>query len=348
MELRLIFLAGLLALSGPAQAAEADTLWLSESPPYQRQIKGETPTSPHDHKPTAPGKHDHGSGVDNAVADAGVRTTNSSSTKHLWLRVGADPMRAPVAGPEYITSSLKVIGADGSNWSEIPDNSDGRYHVEVPLNEMGFYNAYLTKCSVESGALVASVAKAELLKGTCCKKGVDPLQEKAVSDDSQPIELVRDHMPDEKLFTRLVSGDKLKFTVNSFGEPLPGAQVTVKTQQGWQKTLTTGQDGRVEFTMIRDYFPDWEKFYRLNKQTFLIVAEADVAKAGIWQGQAYWSAKLKTSLAGKYSPSPYDYRSYAFGLGISIGVILFLGTAIYLYRRRRVKPFKEIRFHESA
>lgn len=343
-----MLVAGTLALSGPALGGEAKTLWLSEAPPSQRLKTEETPPTAHVHTAVATSRHDHGSTVETAIVETGERSMNRTGVKHLWLRVGEDPMRASFAGPDYIASSLKVVGADGSNWSEIPSSSEGRYHVEVPLEEMGFYNAYLTECAVDNGALVASVAKAELLKGTCCKKGIDPLQEKAISDDSQPIELVRDHMPDEKLFTRLVSGDKLKFTVKSFGEPLPGASVTLKTQQGWQKTLTAGQDGRVEFTMIRDYFPDWEKFYRLNKQTFLIVAQADVAKEGNWHGQAYRSVSLKTSLAGKYSPSPYDYRSYAFGLGISVGVIVFLGTAIYIYRRRRLKPFKEIRFHETA
>jgi hypothetical protein len=340
-------LAGLLLICGPAHAAQTEFLWFSEGPSYQRPAKVETPAA-HEHQKAASGKHDHGTTVENAVADTGERSQNHASAKHLWLRVGDDPLRSAMAGPELISSSVRVLAADGRSWSEIPEVDNGRYHVAVPLEEMGFYNVYLTQGSVRDGVLHALVAKAELLKGTCCKKGVDPLQEKAISDDSQPIELVRDHMPDEKLFTRLMSGDKINFTVKSLGQPLSGAAVTLKTQQGWQKTLFSDKDGRVEFTMIRDYFPSWDKFYRLNKQTFLIVAEVKNDKPGIWRGEPYHSAVFTTTLAGKYSPSPYDYRSYAFGLGISLGVIVFLGTGIYLYRRRRTKPFQEIRFHEAA
>jgi hypothetical protein len=356
LRLALSHLALPLVLLAPTSAKAEETrhevLWFSETPPFVKKEKiAETaptaiPAELNKEKPA--GQHNHASGVENAVADTGERTMNHVGAKNLWLRLGNDPAKSPSAGADYILSSVRLVGIDGKVWSEVPELDNGRYRVQVPLEEMGFYNAYLTECAVKNGVLSANVVKAELLKGTCCKKGVDPAQEKAISDDTQPIELVRDHMPDEKLFTRLVSGDKLNFTVKSFGQPVEGAQVTMKTQQGWQKSLTSGKDGRVEFTMIRDYFPDWEKFYRLNKQTFLIVAEAEIDKPGVWQGQSYNSARFRTTLAGKYSPSPYDYRSYAYGLGISLGFAFFLGTAIYLYRRRRIKPFKEIRFNETA
>jgi cbb3-type cytochrome oxidase subunit 3 len=52
-------------------------------------------------------------------------------------------------------------------------------------------------------------------------------------------------------------------------------------------------------------------------------------------------------LAGSYYPSPDDYRSYAWGLGISLLIVFFCGVAIYLYRRRRVKPFQEVRFDDA-
>lgn len=353
-HLLLLALSGLTLMQAPARAGseESKVLWFSESPPYVKKDKASEAQPASLPTETAregkSGQHNHGSSVENAVAETGERTMNHVGAKNLWLRVGSDPAKSPSAGIDDISSSVRLIGVDGKSWSEIPQIDNGRYRVQVPLDDMGFYNAYLTECAVRNGVLLANVAKAELLKGTCCKKGVDPAQEKAISDDTQPIELVRDHMPGEKLFTRLTSGDKLTFTVNSFGKPVEGARVTLTTQQGWQKTQTSGMDGRVEFTLIRDYFPEWQKFYRLNKQTFLVIAEADIGKPGIWRGQSYSSARFRTTLAGKYSPSPYDYRSYAFGLGISIGVIAFLGTGIYLYRRRRIKPFKEIRFHESS
>ncbi|MCR4298832.1 MAG: hypothetical protein NUV75_08800 [Gallionella sp.] len=56
----------------------------------------------------------------------------------------------------------------------------------------------------------------------------------------------------------------------------------------------------------------------------------------------------QATLSGKYALSPYDYKSYAWGLGVAIFVFAFGGLGIYLYRRRRVKPFQEVRFSESA
>jgi len=55
-----------------------------------------------------------------------------------------------------------------------------------------------------------------------------------------------------------------------------------------------------------------------------------------------------TTLPGKYRPSPYDYRSYAWGLGIALFVIVFGGLAVYLYRRRRLKPYQEERIDDKA
>lgn len=311
-------------------SGNAAPLWLSDMPPTGR------PRQPAD-----------GSGnVESVIADAGNRAMNHAGTKSLWLRQGRMPTQSKPAsvGGDI---PLRVVAATGESWEVAPNGQAESYQAQIPLDEMGFYNAYLTQAAVSGGHLDALVAKAEVLRGTCCKKGVDPAQEKAISDPGQPIELVRDHMPDEKLFTRLVSGDEIGFTVNSFGKPLAGANVTLTTQQGWSKTVTSDGAGRVSFTLIRDYFPSWDRFWRLNKQTFLMVAEAQ-SGPGTWQGQPFQSARLRTTLAGKYSPAPTDYRSYAFGLGISLGVAIFLGTAIYLYRRRRVRPFREVRFDEKA
>lgn len=189
-----------------------------------------------------------------------------------------------------------------------------------------------------------------MLKGSCCVKDVDldPDQKKAISDPSLPLEIIREHHDKEKLFTRITSGDEVAFAVQRLGKPLAGAKVTMLTQQGWQKTATTDESGRVAFTMIRDYFPSWNDFKRRTKESFVVVAEAETAEAGEYQGQPYSKTSYQATLSGRYSPSPYDYKSYAWGLGIAVFVFAFGGLGVYLYRRRRVKPFKEVRFSEST
>lgn len=337
-----------------APAGASGILWLSETAPGTKASKDHTHASAeasgqgktgdaHEHDGH---QHDHDS-TEAAAADPSEVMTYHVGAKQLWLRQGADPMRAPAAPVPATDATLHLVGANGQTWDVTPQSDAGRFHAEIPLEEMGYYNAYLTQKSVSDGRLNVVVAKAELLKGTCCKKGVDPVQEKPINDAGLPIELVRDHLPDEKLYTHMVSGDKVHFTVQSYGKPLAGASVTLATQLGWRKTVVSGADGGVEFTLIRDYFPEWTKFYRLNKQTFLVSAEADVPSSGEYDGKPYKSIHYLTSLSGKYSPSPYDYRSYAFGLGISLGVVVILGAGVYAYRRRRAKPFQEVRFNEQ-
>ena len=52
------------------------------------------------------------------------------------------------------------------------------------------------------------------------------------------------------------------------------------------------------------------------------------------------------SLSEAYAPSVRDYKSYAWGLGVSLGVVVLSGSAIYLYRRRRLKPYREEVFRD--
>ena len=327
------------AVSMPEETGPAPVLWLSDSFP------GVKAPASHQHEPSKDGQQHEHSNSDNAVTGEAEHTSNHN---FLWFRAGTDPQRSAAWSRSLGDSTLHVLGANGDHWDVTPNEDQGRLYAEIPLSTMGFFNAYLNQSAVVGGVLNVTVAKAEMLKGTCCMKYVDPAQEKPIIDAAQPFDLVREHMPDEKLFTRIVSGDKVGFTVLSHGKPFPGARVTMSTQMGWNKTLIADGNGRVEFTFIRDYFPSWSNFYRYAKQNFLLVAEAEVPETGSLNGTPYQMVHYRTSLAGKYQPSPYDYRSYAYGLGIAFGFAALVASGIYLYRRRRVKPFQEVRFHEAA
>lgn len=321
-----------------ASAPAGEVLWLSDKPPAA-------------HGKTAE-RHDHGamdsSASGDAIAQGEESDTTHSGSKHLWLRHGDDPMRAAYAEPAGDPSVLTLLDSQDRRSEIAPAPRAGKFHARIDLAELGFYNAYLVRRSVRDGTLWVRTAKAELLKGTCCKKDVEDDAARAVIDNGAPLELVREHGADEKLFTRIFSGDKLSFLVLSQGKPVAGAPVTMITQMGWRKTATSGPDGRVAFTMIRDYYPPWLEFKKRYKETFLMVAEHEVARAGEHDGAKYAAIRYQTTLAGKYMPSPHDYRSYAWGLGIGLGVALFGGLAVYLYRRRRLKPFKEVRLDEKA
>lgn len=325
-------------------ALAADLLWFSDiGPKVAKTLKSE-------HAEHA--RHDKsaksGDGLDAAISEAGDNL--HSGEKRLWMRLGDDPAKAVYVRAEEVATEVDLLDAQGKRRRIELARAGGFAQLQCELEEMGFYNAYLTRKVVSDGVLNVQLAKAELLKGSCCGKmgEVDPAQLKAISDPTQPLEIVREHEPDEKLFTRIVSGDKLVLTVNRLGQPLAGAQVTMLTQQGWQKKASADANGRVEFTMIRDYFPKWSDFKRRTKETFVLVAEAQADEPGELQGQAYSKVHYQATLSGKYQVSPYDYKSYAWGLGVTLFVIIFGGLGVYIYRRRRVKPYKEVRFNESA
>lgn len=344
MNKRSIYLLlALLCLAPAAGAANpSDILWLSDVAPKRVKKAAETGHANHDKT---------GKQKDNLDAVIGGEEGGSlhSGDKRLWLRQGDDPASAGYVNAATLSSEFNLIDAKGNRSQVAQTPMGGLAHANFEFEEMGFYNAHVARESVQDGVLRMQLAKAELLKGSCCMKArdVDPAQTRAISDPTLPLEIVREHKPDEKLFTRIVSGDKINFTVISLGKPLPGAQVTMLTQQGWQRKAVSDGNGRVEFTMIRDYFPAWDDFKRRTKESFVVVAETEKAESGTHQGQPYAKVAYQATLSGKYAPTPHDYKSYAWGLGIAVFVLAFGGLGVYLYRRRRVKPFQEVRFDEK-
>jgi hypothetical protein len=342
MHLKSFLLAALIGAGSAAWAVtpSGDILWLSDTAPKRA-------------KAVVEGGHNHGGKQPenmDAVISGDEGDNLHSGMKRLWLRQGDDPANASYVDAANISSGINLLDAKGNRSQVAQTPANGLAHAKCDFTELGFYNAYLSRESIQVGVKRVQLAKAEMLKGSCCMKSgdVDPAQTKAISDPGVPLEIVREHEPDEKMFTRITSGDKIKFTVNRQGKPAAGVAVTMFTQQGWQKKVISDSDGHVEFTMIRDYFPAWSDFKRRTKETFLIVADVEETAAGTHEGQPFAKVAYQATLSGRYAPSPYDYKSYAWGLGIAVFVFAFGGLGVYLYRRRRLRPFKEVRFNESA
>ncbi|MBU1425081.1 MAG: DUF4198 domain-containing protein [Gammaproteobacteria bacterium] len=355
-----------------AGSAAADVLWLSEVPPSRRAQtaapKADDMPQEHRHE-MQPGKtasaqsavaqstvsanssakkHKHGGGTEIDATGEVVDNTHSGA-KQVWLRNGSEPLGSAYAGTGRESETLTLLGLDGALPDAVMKNENGALKARIELPELGFYNAYLTQRMVHGDMLHVQIAKAELLHGTCCAKGIDDEEvSKPIINANVPLELVRVHYPDEKLFTRIVSGDQVNFTVLSFGKPVAGAKVSMTTQNGWSSSKVSDAEGRVAFTMIRDYYTPWLEFKKYRKQTYLMNADLHVPSKVVADGVVYGSAHYNSTLAGSYYPSPHDYRSYAWGLGISLFVIVFGGVAIYLYRRRRLKPYKEVRVDDKA
>jgi len=166
--------------------------------------------------------------------------------------------------------------------------------------------------------------------------------------ESAAIEIVRQRQPKEGPFSQVRAGSEQTFIVLQKGLPLPNARVRFVSHQGWSKEVGSDEQGRATFQVIRDYFPPWDEFQKRFKANYLVIAEAAAAESGSHRDQPYTNVRYQATLSGSYYPSPNDYRSYAWGLGVGLLAMLFSGVAVYLYRRRRLKPFQEVRFDEKA
>ncbi len=267
--------------------------------------------------------------------------------KRLWLRSGNDPQRSGFAqnDPAAQIETLLVTPDSKPEGEVLSVAGEERKGVSFEMPKQGFYRLYLTSRKLQGETLNINVAKAEI---TNIGHGGDEeeIAKALVAPrvlESAAIEIVRERKPDEKRFFQLKSGEEQAYIVLQKGLPLQGARVRFVSHQGWVKEAMSDEQGRVSFQIVRDYFPLWNEFQKRFKATYLVIAEANAAEVGKFNEQPYSNVKYQASLAGNYYPSPEDYLSYAWGLGIGLFITLFCGVAVYLYRRRRVKPFQEVR-----
>jgi hypothetical protein len=315
----------------PTEAAvgrgEGAPLWLSETPP-----------------PRDAGAHSSGARWGGtAVAHAGP------PVKRLWLRSGADPLAAGSARGDATAAVLLVTPQGNPDGEPLPpaEQGQGSFSFEMPLQ--GFYRLYVTSRRLQGERLQITVAKAEVVNFSHGGDGEERVTALAAPRvlASAPIEIVRERTPREELSFLLKSGDEQAFLVLQGGLPRPGARVRFISQQGWSKEAVSDAQGRVRFQIVRDYLPPWSDFQKRYRGTYLLTAETHASEAGSYRGQPYAQVDYQATLAGSYYPSPTDYRSSAWGLGVILPVMLFSGTAVYVYRRRRVRPFQEVRFHDA-
>lgn len=315
--------------------AGGGSIWLSDSPPS----RGDSPVR---------------GGMGGMMGMGGMAMGGERSgppSKRLWLRAGSDPQKSGFARDDAdAENETLLVRPQGSLAGEVlPPPADGKKNLAFEMPVQGYYRVYSSSRKLQGETLNISVAKAEIANFS--HGGDEEERAQALTAprvlESAPIEIVREKAADEKLFFQLKSGDEQAFVVLQKGLPLQGARVRFVSHEGWSKEAFSDEQGRVSFQLIRDYFPAWDDFKKRFKANYLIIAEATAAEKGVFKEQPYNSVRYQATLAGNYYPSPDDYRSYAWGLGIGLLIVLFSGTAIYLYRRRRVKPFQEVRFDDG-
>ncbi|HUX62579.1 hypothetical protein [Sulfuricella sp.] len=270
--------------------------------------------------------------------------------KRLWLRSGADPQKAPFAREEADASveTLLVTPRGKPEGETLPPPAEGYKGLAFEMPAQGFYRIYVTIRKLQGDTLNVSVAKAEV--GNFGHDGDVEEQKRAMTAprvlENAAIEIVRERQDKEGPFAQIRSGTDQAFIVLQKGLPVANARVRFVSHQGWVKEVTSDEQGRASFQVIRDYFPPWDEFQKRFKANYLVIAEVAAAEAGSHKDQPYTSVRYQATLAGSYYPSPDDYRSYGYGLLVGFAGLLFTGTGVYLYRRRRVKPYQEVRLDD--
>ncbi len=316
--------AGVLAILLYSSTAIGDTFWLSDKSPHAGHS----------------GAHAHG---------GPVKVRRGVYYKNLWLRHGNQPQESNylVGGTHF--SPLMLLDTKGQliELKIERDKMHGMLNVNFPMPDEGFYNVYINHQWLNKGQRLFLIAKAEVLKHSC-REGHDNVQEKMPPrhNSKVPLEIVRERLTKENFHTLLGHGDTVSFIVMRNGKPQPGAEVTLTTAQGWSKMVTSDDSGRVSYEMIRDYYPKWHEFNKRNPQPYIVSAEYKAPVSGFLEGEYYNNTLYRSSYSGNYYPSPRDYESYAYGLSFGLFAIVFSGLAIYLYRRRRNRPYREVSFNE--
>ena len=287
-----------------ALAAWAEPLWLSETPPDSALLKKMRNT--------------HGGPME---------MIRGKPAKRLWLREGGHLEKAvylPFLGSAFVADPTGAI-----------EELSGKESIVRSLEKEGFYNLFFERVQSGDNGTLHQIAKHEVLNHSC-RAGHDHVQDwiDPKPTDRVVFELIRERLGGENFHTLIASGDEAVFTVLFKGAPLAGATVKVFTQQGWQKSLTSDQNGQVRVQMIRDYYPKWSQFHKRHRESF-------VAAAYHTEGPK----RYETTLSGSYHPGSRDYASYGYGLLLATIALVVTGAAVYLFRRRRCKPFKEEPLH---
>jgi len=336
-KIPMLFLFMVLVITTNAHAStkqqNSQPIWLSGTPPTMETMKKL--------------RRSHGGYV--------LQDKEGLYSKILWLRQG-----------DALKKSDYISNAEGtfflidkqSNLQQplINKSNDDTVSIQFKMPDEGYYNAYYMQSYVDEGVQYVNIAKAEVLKHSC-RLGHDfDITKMQPQQNSQiPLDILRLRFDDENYHTRFSSGKNVLFKVLFSGKPLAGAEVTITTEEGWVRHSQSDADGIASFNVIQDRFKDDEhkkekeensRHPRRRSEQFLVTVQYKQAVAGNYKGQAYTSTVYTSTFPGVFTTPQSIYKSSAYALMIGSAGFLVLGVGTYMYRRRRIKPFKEVDLDE--
>ncbi len=206
---------------------------------------------------------------------------------------------------------------------------------EVPKN--GYYTTYFIEKFKTFQKEYIKIAKFEFKRFDHGSDEVyDKNKMKAKTIKEIPFDILRLRNNNETFYSRLQSGEKIKFQILKDFKPVKGAKVSLTTQFGWRNVKYSDKKGIVIFKIIKDYYPPNKKFNKRFREKFIVVANLNDG-----------NKQYDITYTGTYIPSSDEYQSYEYGLLIAIILLIALSFGVYLYRMRVQKPFKEVRLDEQ-
>jgi len=276
-------------------------------------------------------------------------------SKILWLRQGEAFKKS-----SYLSSAqgeFLLIDKQSNLQQPLINTNNGKaVSIQFKMPDEGYYNAYYMQRHVDEGVQYVNIAKAEVLKHSC-RLGHDFDINKMQPQQSSriPLEVLRLRFDDENYHTRFSSGKNVLFRVLLNGEPLAGADVTITTEEGWVRRSLSDSSGLASFKVIQDRFKDDSKEQEKEENSrhnsrrseqFLVSVYYKDNSAGEYMGQAYTSSVYTSTFPGIFTMPQDIYKSSAYALALGVAGFLLLGIGTYMYRRRRIKPFKEVDLDE--
>ena len=308
---------------------DSGVLWLSQIPPPERanQVKSY--------------------GMHHLPA---LKSGYGTTTLVLWLRQGDSVVDAAYPDqPDFDKFDTRALSPSGEVINHKLDRVEGGMELTLDGSEEGFYNAYLIDCKVNNEALQIVTIQSELINHSC-RNGHEHVSRNLgpfYGGDDIPLGIIRQRFRWEDFHTFIQSGDVVEYQLLLHGDPIPGVTVTLITHQGWQKSQVTDGDGKVSFEFIGEYFNHDKEFHRGDEYHYLLVADYAVNKSGKYQGQPYQRIEYQSSMSEKYRAATEIYTSSVWGLAVMLLTIGSIAVAVFVYRRKTSRGYREVVFSEK-
>jgi len=346
-----------------------ETIWLSNTPPESMQ-KMVTTSGMHrlaaiDSKKLR-GKPDNGNkkkgdqykkiktdstqkGRPQTTAKGGKKSYRPSTKYLQWIRNGNSIQNAKYICLDDETEYELTLMSPEGNKEKIEIVTDSICYAKFELNEEGYYNTYLIIKKAVGDTLHVNIAKAELLNHSCRNGHHKRLEARPVRTYPKitDFEMIRNRNPHEDYHYFTSSGSEEVFKVIYDGKPRLGVKVTLNTEKGWSKTFFTDENGEINAQFIQDYFSKWQELNSREIYYYMLKADYTTKKDIHYNGKDYSYVHYTLTMSDGYHPARTMYASMVWGLIVFLIALIASVAGIFIYKERRKRPFKEIKFNES-